>query len=105
MPKKAQVLVNLWAIGRDANTWDNPNSFNPEHFSDVNIDFRGPHFELIPFGAVKRMCPGFPLAYRVLHLMLASLLHAFDWKLEEGVKPEDMNTEESSGLTLQKARE
>ena len=37
----------------------------------------------------------------MLHLMLGSLVHTFDWKLEDGVKREDMNMEDKFGLSLQ----
>ncbi|KAK2991374.1 hypothetical protein RJ640_024047 [Escallonia rubra] len=103
VPKNAQILVNVWATGRDSNVWLNPGSFMPERFLDSEIDFRGRDFELIPFGAGRRICPGLPLAYRVVHLMLGSILHSFNWRLEDGMKPEDMDMSEKFGLTLQKA--
>ncbi|KAK3012712.1 hypothetical protein RJ639_009694 [Escallonia herrerae] len=103
VPKNAQILVNVWATGRDSNIWLNPGSFMPERFLDSEIDFRGRDFELIPFGAGRRICPGLPLAYRVVHLMLGSILHSFNWRLEDGMKPEDMDMSEKFGLTLQKA--
>ncbi|KAM4082207.1 hypothetical protein ACJW30_11G153500 [Castanea mollissima] len=103
LPKGAQVLVNIWAIGRDASIWENPNSFKPERFMGSEIDVKGRNFELIPFGAGRRMCPGLPLALRMLHLMLGSLIHTFDWKVEGGFKPKDIYFEEKFGLTFQKA--
>ncbi|KAL4600741.1 hypothetical protein ACB092_11G220400, partial [Castanea dentata] len=103
LPKGAQVLVNIWAIGRDASIWENPNSFKPERFMGSEIDVKGRNFDLIPFGAGRRMCPGLPLALRMLHLMLGSLIHTFDWKVEGGFKPKDIYFEEKFGLTLQKA--
>lgn len=104
VPKNSQVLVNAWAIGRDPNTWTNPNAFVPERFLGSEIDVKGRDFEVIPFGSGRRMCPGMPLAHRMVHLMLASLLHSFDWKLEDGLKPEDMDMSEKFGITLQKAK-
>ncbi|KAF5443642.1 hypothetical protein F2P56_036180, partial [Juglans regia] len=101
IPKGAQVLVNAWAIGRDPSLWDNANSFMPERFLGLEIDVKGRNFELIPFGGGRRICPGLPLAIRMLHLMLGSLVHNFDWKLEEGVKSEDMSMEDKFALTLQ----
>jgi cytochrome P450 len=101
IPKDAQVLVNAWAIGRDPNLWENANSFMLEMFSGLEIDFKGRNFELIPFGGGRRICLGLPLAIRMLHLMLGSLVHTFDWKLEDVVKREDMNMEDKFGLTLQ----
>ncbi|XP_059634042.1 cytochrome P450 76T24-like [Cornus florida] len=103
VPKNAQVLVNVWAMGRDPNIWSNPNSFLPERFLEHETDFRGQDFELIPFGAGRRVCPGMALGSRMLHFMLASLLQSFDWKLEEGVKPEDIDMNDKTGLTMQKA--
>ncbi|XWS49843.1 hypothetical protein CRYUN_Cryun12cG0037900 [Craigia yunnanensis] len=103
VPEGAQVLVNAWAIGRDPSIWEIPSSFMPERFLGSEIDVKGRDFGLIPFGAGRRICPGLPLANRMLHLMLGSLIHSFDWKLEGGISPKDMNMEEKFGLTLQMA--
>ena len=51
--KNSQVLVNAWAIGRDPNTWTDPNDFVPERFVGCEIDVKGKDFELIPFGYGK----------------------------------------------------
>ncbi|KAK9934359.1 hypothetical protein M0R45_021506 [Rubus argutus] len=106
VPKGAQVLVNTWAIGRDPITWENPDCFKPERFLGLEneIDVKGRNFELIPFGGGRRICPGLPLAMRMLHLMLGSLINCFDWKLEDGIVPETMNMEEKFGITLKMAQ-
>ncbi|KAH9605961.1 hypothetical protein KSS87_008542 [Heliosperma pusillum] len=104
VPKDAQVLVNVWAIGRDPETWERPNCFEPERFLGSGIDVKGCDFELIPFGAGRRICPGLPLATRMLHLMLGSLIHGFDWRLEGGTLPEEMDMEEKFGISLEKAQ-
>ncbi|CAL1373232.1 unnamed protein product [Linum trigynum] len=104
VPKGAQILVNLWAIGRDPMIWDDPNSFTPERFLGSEVDARGNHFELITFGAGRRICPGMSLAHRMLHMMLGSLVHWFDWKLPSGVEPGQLDMKEEFGVTLQKAK-
>ncbi|KAH1155648.1 hypothetical protein GLYMA_18G223100v4 [Glycine max] len=104
VPKNAQVLVNVWAMGRDPAIWENPEMFMPERFLEREIDFKGHDFEFIPFGAGKRICPGLPFAHRTMHLMVASLVHNFEWKLADGLMPEHMNMKEQYGLTLKKAQ-
>ncbi|KAL7104155.1 hypothetical protein ACP275_08G226400 [Erythranthe tilingii] len=102
VPKNAQVLVNVWASGRDPDTWPEAESFLPERFMDGRqIDIRGKDFELIPFGSGRRICPGLPLAYRMVHLMLANLVGSFEWRLDGDCKEIDMD--DKFGLTLQKA--
>ncbi|KAL4295393.1 hypothetical protein GQ457_12G001120 [Hibiscus cannabinus] len=101
VPKDSQVLINVWAIGRDPSTWENPNSFMPERFLGSEIDVKGRDFRLIPFGAGRRICPGLSLANRMLHLMLGSLINVFDWKLEGGISSNETNMEEKFGLSVQ----
>ncbi|KAL8124830.1 hypothetical protein AgCh_012475 [Apium graveolens] len=72
IPRNSQVLVNAWAIGRDPVSWENPLSFQPERFLDSEVDVKGQDFELIPFGAGRRICPGLPLAMRMVPVMLGS---------------------------------
>ncbi|KAH7841466.1 hypothetical protein Vadar_030192 [Vaccinium darrowii] len=104
VPKGAQVLVNVWAIGRDPSIWKNPTTFMPERFLELDIDVRGHDFELIPFGAGRRICPGLPLAMRTIPAVLGSLINSFDWKIEGGVTPEELDMEDKFGITLQKAQ-
>ena len=104
VPKGAQVLVNAWAISRDPSIWEEPDSFLPKRFLGSEVDIKGRDFGLIPFGAGRRICPGLPLAIRMLHLMLGGLIHSFDWKLEDGVTPERLYMEDKYGLVLHKAQ-
>uniref|UniRef100_A0A1J3J953 Cytochrome P450 76C4 n=1 Tax=Noccaea caerulescens TaxID=107243 RepID=A0A1J3J953_NOCCA len=103
VPKDTQILVNVWAIGRDPSVWDNPTQFEPERFMGKDIDVKGKDYELLPFGAGRRICPGLPLAMKTVPLMLASLLYSFDWKLPNGAVSEDLDMDESFGITLRKA--
>ncbi|KAI7742037.1 hypothetical protein M8C21_030043, partial [Ambrosia artemisiifolia] len=102
VPKNAQILCNVWAMGRDPKIWSHPEMFMPERFLEVKIDYRGQDFELIPFGAGRRMCPGLNMAHRMLHVMLGSLIHDFDWKLEGNMRAQDIDMSEKFGITLPK---
>ncbi|XP_026430014.1 cytochrome P450 76A2-like [Papaver somniferum] len=57
IPNGAQVMVNAWGIGRDSAVWNDPFSFDPDRFLGTDIDYRGQHFGLIPFGSGRRICP------------------------------------------------
>ncbi|XP_047149480.1 cytochrome P450 76T24-like [Vigna umbellata] len=104
VPKSSQILVNVWAMGRDTSIWTNPDEFRPERFLESDLDFKGQDFELIPFGAGRRICPGLPLASRTVHIVLASLLCNYNWKLKDGQKLQDMDISEKYGITLHKAQ-
>ncbi|KAM3327375.1 hypothetical protein P3S67_002501 [Capsicum chacoense] len=98
------VLINAWAIGGDSTFWEDPLVFKPERFLSLELDIQGQNFEMISFGGGRRMCPGLPLALKMLSVMLGSLLNSFHWKLEEGIDPEELDMEEKFGITLAKAR-
>ncbi|RCV43427.1 hypothetical protein SETIT_9G293500v2 [Setaria italica] len=104
IPKGARVMINAWAMGRDANVWSEPEKFMPGRFLAREVDFKGGDFELIPFGAGCRICPGMPLAIRMVPLVLGSLLNKFKWKLPIDVETNGVDTAEKLGsLTLVKA--
>ncbi|XP_049387390.1 geraniol 8-hydroxylase-like [Solanum stenotomum] len=103
VPKDSQVLVNAWAIGRDPKTWERPLEFLPLRFMESSLDYKGGDFEFIPFGAGRRICPGMPLAIRMVNLIVASIIQPFNWKLADGMTPEKLDMEEQFGVTLRKA--
>lgn len=84
IPKGTQIFVNVWSIGRDPSVWPNPDAIEPERFLNKNIHYKGQSFELLPFGSGKRICPGLPLAHRIVHTTVAALVHNFDWKFAPG---------------------
>lgn len=94
-----QVIVNIWAIGRDPKIWEKPEEFRPERFLNSNIDFRGVHFELIPFGAGRRSCPGISFAVAISELALARLLYGFNFSLPNEVNKEEMDMTETNWIS------
>ncbi|CAL8994119.1 unnamed protein product [Prunus brigantina] len=97
---KTLVFVNDWAIARDPESWKDPEEFVPERFDGSSIDYKGQHFEFLPFGAGRRICPGMYMGTTTVELGLANLLYWFDWKLPNGMKEEDISMEEATGLAL-----
>ncbi|KAM3357123.1 hypothetical protein P3S68_023837 [Capsicum galapagoense] len=82
--------------------WDNPEEFIPERFLNSNIDFKGQDFELLPFGAGRRGCPGIALGIATVDLVLSNLLYAFDWELPGGMKKEEVDTNTVPGIAMHK---
>lgn len=63
---KTGVLINVWAIARDPTFWDKPEEFRPERFLNNSIDYKGLHFEYLPFGAGRRgVAQTFSLAWQL----------------------------------------
>ncbi|XXG88902.1 hypothetical protein AAC387_Pa12g1039 [Persea americana] len=100
IPPKTRVIVNAWAIGRDPKSWERPEEFLPERFSNSPVDFKGQDFQFIPFGAGRRACPGISFAIPTMELALASLLYFFDWKMPNGMKQEDLDMSEAGGVIV-----
>ncbi|OWM80776.1 hypothetical protein CDL15_Pgr006806 [Punica granatum] len=94
------LILNLYKIHHGPRVWPDPYEFRSERFltTHKDIDVRGQHFELIPFGSSRGMCPGISLALQVMGLSLGSLIHAF-----EIIGDEPVNMEEAIGLTNLKA--
>ncbi|KAL0318824.1 UNVERIFIED_CONTAM: cytochrome [Sesamum angustifolium] len=74
-----------------------PPGFLAEH-KEVNV--RGKHFELLPFGAGRRICLGISFSLRLTELALANLLHGFDI---EKLSDEIVDMTSSFGATTMKA--
>jgi cytochrome P450 len=105
VPGGTKVIVNLWAVMRDPVLWPEPEAFSPERFVGASeADFRGrkekDRLEFMPFGAGRRACPGTPMATRVVTLLLASMLHAFEWRLPGGMQPGDVDVRDRFGTSL-----
>ncbi|GLJ22366.1 hypothetical protein SUGI_0421020 [Cryptomeria japonica] len=84
IPERTRLMNNAWAIGRDPSLWEDPLEFRPERFLGKNIDFVRDieYFDMLPFGVGRRGCPGVPMASVTVNLMLAQLVHCFEWTVE-----------------------
>lgn len=93
-----RLLVNLPRLHRDSEVWSDPCEFRPERFlsSHKDFDIRGQTYELIPFGAGRRICPGISFAVQVMQLVIANLVHGFELGTPNG---EAVDMEEGIGLT------
>ncbi|KAK9108293.1 hypothetical protein Syun_024304 [Stephania yunnanensis] len=95
---KTRVIINAWAIQRDPDIWSCPEEFIPERFMGTKFDFKGLHFEYLPFGAGRRMCPGISFGLAVVELNLANLLYWFDWQMPGGADEKGLDMTETFGI-------
>jgi cytochrome P450 len=75
-----RLILNLWKMHRDPRVWSEPFEFQPERFLDTHkdVDVKGKHYELLPFGGGRRSCPGITFGLQMTNLALASFLQAFE---------------------------
>ncbi|KAL3845286.1 hypothetical protein ACJIZ3_002689 [Penstemon smallii] len=104
IPRDSIVLLNIWAIHVDSNNWEDAASFKPERFLEYpKVDVGGSrHFEYIPFGSGQRQCPGSNIALKSVQLVVAYLVHYFDWSLPDGMDPRKLSTTDKFSIILRK---
>ncbi|TXG50762.1 hypothetical protein EZV62_023286 [Acer yangbiense] len=87
VPAGTTAMVNMWAIMRDPDVWEDPLEFMPERFvcknagADVAVEFSvlGSDLRLAPFGSGRRTCPGKALGLATVGFWVGTLLHEFKW--------------------------
>ncbi|XP_022159319.1 probable (S)-N-methylcoclaurine 3'-hydroxylase isozyme 2 [Momordica charantia] len=104
IPKDTLIFVNVWGIGRDPSLWEDSLSFNPERFTDCDVDFKGYDYRYLPFGGGRRICPGLPMASVQIPLILATLIHNFELSLPNGQDFSKLDLDGKLGVTLQKKK-
>ncbi|KAA0034256.1 cytochrome P450 71B37-like [Cucumis melo var. makuwa] len=78
---KTRIYMNAWTIGRNPDSWKNPQEFCPDH----------------------KFMESVSMAMATVELALANMLLCFDWKLPNGMEEEeDIDMEEEFGTTVSK---
>ncbi|KAJ9179797.1 hypothetical protein P3X46_008118 [Hevea brasiliensis] len=99
VPKNGTINFMVAEIGRDPKVWEDPMAFKPERFmgSEEVFDITGRReIRMMPFGAGRRMCPGFGLAMLHLEYFIANLVWSFEWKAVDG---DDIDLSEKQEFT------
>ncbi|KAF8728643.1 hypothetical protein HU200_017911 [Digitaria exilis] len=106
VPKGAEVNVLLAGFGRDGEAWKSPMEFRPERFLDggegCDVDITGSReIKMMPFGAGRRMCPGYTLGLLQVEFFVGSLVREMEWLPPAEVETVDM-TEQLDFTTVMK---
>ncbi|KAL3578749.1 hypothetical protein D5086_020253 [Populus alba] len=78
-------------MGWDPKVWEDPMAFKPERFLNhengitKEFDITGSRqIKMMPFGAGRRICPGYQLAMLHLEYYVANLIWRSEWKAVDG---------------------
>ncbi|XP_053400359.1 steroid 17-alpha-hydroxylase/17,20 lyase-like isoform X2 [Mercenaria mercenaria] len=88
IPKGTNVVINHWGLHHDPNAWDDVDRFIPERYLDENGKLGPKPKSWLPFSAGTRVCLGEFVAKPELHLIFASLMQRYKWKMESGLCPD-----------------
>jgi len=81
IPAGSQVLFSIYAIHRDPQVYDQPDTFDPDRWLPPHGQAT-PRGSFLPFGAGNRGCIGESFAWTELLVFLAVLLRS--WRLHPG---------------------
>lgn len=110
VPKNATVNFFIAEIGWDPEAWEDPMVFKPERFLSSHMNNREEillnakegsiEMKMMPFGAGRRICPGYALAMLHLEYFVGNMVWHFEWK---GVGGNEIDMEEKQEvLTVKK---
>ena len=97
IPERSRIIINAWALARDPIVWKDPLEFKPERFMNKDVGFLKDKefFNMLPFGAGRRGCPGATMAFTTIRLTIAHFMHCFDWHVDG-----ELDMTEKFGITM-----
>ncbi|KAG5611706.1 hypothetical protein H5410_022987 [Solanum commersonii] len=62
-----------------------------EEIQMFGMSLKRQNFQLLPFGSSRRSCPDLQLGLTIVRLVVAQLVHSFDWEFPNGMMSNDIN--------------
>jgi len=81
IPKGSMVFISPWVIHHDPRFFDDPQTFDPDRFSE-GYKKRIPSFAFFPFSGGSRVCIGQHLAMMEAQIILSTVIQNFKLELE-----------------------
>uniref|UniRef100_A0A0K8RAA4 Putative cytochrome p450 cyp3/cyp5/cyp6/cyp9 subfamily n=1 Tax=Ixodes ricinus TaxID=34613 RepID=A0A0K8RAA4_IXORI len=85
VPKGCVVAVPVYSMHHDPENFPDPTTFDPERFSDENIDSIRP-YTYLPFGAGPRNCIGMRFALEAVKLSILHSVHSVQFVRTKNTK-------------------
>ncbi|MGB3786719.1 MAG: cytochrome P450 [Phormidesmis sp.] len=82
VPPGTQISWSMLGAGRDASTYPEPDQFRPERWLEKGKE--NASVPMIDFGSGYHRCLGEQLAMLEATIMLAQMIHTFEWELVNG---------------------
>ncbi|GJM95757.1 hypothetical protein PR202_ga12535 [Eleusine coracana subsp. coracana] len=102
VPRGSQVILSRVGLGRNPKVWKDPLEFRPDrHLLDGagTVSLAEPELRFISFSTGRRGCPGLSLGTLITVMLLARLLHGFEWSKPAGVDKVELR-ETATSLVL-----
>ena len=85
VPRGAEVNFLVAEMGRDETVWTAAREFRPERFLDggegCGVDITGRReIKMMPFGAGRRMCPGYAVGIHHAEYFVARMVRELEWR-------------------------
>jgi len=98
-PRGTIFQIPSYAIHHDPKNFPDPETFNPDRFSEFNESLGMPrHVPFLPFGAGPRNCIGMKYAQMELKVAISKILSKYTFKLAPGLNKEPLDV--VCGVTL-----
>lgn len=86
IPRDTTMLISIYTAHHDAQSWERPNDFYPEHFANPELANKRHRHAYLPFGGGIHNCIGRHLAELEMLIIIVSLLREFSFTTEMTVK-------------------
>jgi enediyne biosynthesis protein E7 len=80
------LLMSIYTAHHDAQNWENPDDFYPDHFANPKLSDKRHRYAFLPFGGGIHNCIGKHFADQEMMIIIVSLLREFTFKTKMTVK-------------------
>ncbi|XP_050537445.1 cytochrome P450 306a1-like isoform X2 [Daktulosphaira vitifoliae] len=102
IPKDTMIIPLIWGMHHNEKYWPNPSLYDPSRFIDSDGKIIN-NKAFMPFQAGQRTCVGKILAYWIVFLFGANIIHKFEVSLDSSLSEDEIETimDGDYGITLE----